>query len=545
MLTFLRQYNFRFRLRVLVVVAALAIIAVTLVTSLISRNNMMNEKFNTTRELVEVATHIVQYYYDQASSGKMDEKQAKDLALTQLKTLRYNQEDYFWVNDTTPTMLMHPTKPALDGKDLSGVKDPYGTYLFNDMVKVVKTSGGGFVPYYWPKPGHDKPVSKISYVHEFKPWGWIIGTGIYIDDVDAQFYHNMLTAGGVAAFVVFILFLISIAINASVLTPLQELVSTMKNLSRGDGNLTVRLDTRGKDEISQLSRDFNLFIEKLAGIIQALIKTISELNQVSEDVGQFSSEVKQRSHEQHEESRAINRAFSEMSIAIENVARSAENAASAASAADQTANAGQQMVKDTVESTRQLAREVQSAGTIISDLEAKSDAIGSVLDVIRGIAEQTNLLALNAAIEAARAGEQGRGFAVVADEVRTLASRTQQSTEEIHAMISSLQDGTRNMVEAINRSRSLSDRNVEFSSRSGETLNSITQAVQTITDLNHQIASAAEEQAQVSMSISRSIDHVNSNAERGVNDAEHSADISARVHSLSGRMQELANQFRV
>ena len=545
MLTFLRQYNFRFRLRVLVVVAALAIIAVTLVTSLISRNNMMNEKFNTTRELVEVATHIVQYYYDQASSGKMDEKQAKDLALTQLKTLRYNQEDYFWVNDTTPTMLMHPTKPALDGKDLSGVKDPYGTYLFNDMVKVVKTSGGGFVPYYWPKPGHDKPVSKISYVHEFKPWGWIIGTGIYIDDVDAQFYHNMLTAGGVAAFVVFILFLISIAINASVLTPLQELVSTMKNLSRGDGNLTVRLDTRGKDEISQLSHDFNLFIEKLAGIIQALIKTISELNQVSEDVGQFSSEVKQRSHEQHEESRAINRAFSEMSIAIENVARSAENAASAASAADQTANAGQQMVKDTVESTRQLAREVQSAGTIISDLEAKSDAIGSVLDVIRGIAEQTNLLALNAAIEAARAGEQGRGFAVVADEVRTLASRTQQSTEEIHAMISSLQDGTRNMVEAINRSRSLSDRNVEFSSRSGETLNSITQAVQTITDLNHQIASAAEEQAQVSMSISRSIDHVNSNAERGVNDAEHSADISARVHSLSGRMQELANQFRV
>lgn len=252
-------------------------------------------------------------------------------------------------------------------------------------------------------------MAKISYVKGFAPWGWVIGSGIYIDDVAAQFRRDLIQAGTAIAAMTVLLLIVAATIANSIIRPLRQVKQALDNIASGEGDLTRRLNADGNDEVSHVARSFNRFIDE--------------------------------------------------------VAHSTESAAQSANAADQAAATGQGVIRSTIDSTEQLAREVQTAGDLITDLETKAESIGSVLDVIRGIAEQTNLLALNAAIEAARAGEQGRGFAVVVDEVRTLASRTQQSTEEINAMIHSLQEGTRNMVDAINRSRQLSDRNVEISQR--------------------------------------------------------------------------------
>lgn len=544
-LTLLRRFDFKIRVWFLTALALVLIIATGVLSAYINYQRTLDEKFSKTRELVEVATSSVAFYHQQSLDGTLPEAAARSAALAHLKQLRYNTSDYFWVNDLQPAMLMHPTNPKLDGTDLSSYKDPNGVFLFNEMVKVVREQGAGFVPYAWPKPGSDKPVPKISYVKGFAPWGWVIGSGIYIDDVAAQFHRDLMQAGTFIAAMAVLLLIVAAAIANSIIAPLRKVKSALDNIASGEGDLTRRLDSEGNDEISHLARSFNRFVDKLAQSIRTLTQSIEQVNEVASRISTMSQESQKRIREQHEASRSITTAFNEMSQAIDEVAHSTEAAAQSANAADQAATTGQDVIRSTIDSTEQLAQEVQTAGSLITDLEAKAESIGSVLDVIRGIAEQTNLLALNAAIEAARAGEQGRGFAVVADEVRTLASRTQQSTEEINAMIRSLQDGTRNMVDAINRSRQLSDRNVEFAARSGDTLNAIANAVQSITDLNHQIASAAQEQAHVTSSISRGIAQLDSNVALTNEDARNNVEISQRIQQLSSQMQSVASQFRV
>ena len=545
MQSILRNVEIRLRLWLLTGLAVLLIIASGALSAYINYQRTLDEKFSKTRQLVEVATSAVQHYYQQSLDGTLTDAAAQQAALAHLKQLKYNDNDYFWVNDLQPVMLMHPTNPKLDGSDLSGFRDPNGVALFMEMVNVVRSKGEGFVPYDWPKPGSDKPVAKISYVKGFAPWGWVIGSGIYIDDVAAQFRADLTQAGSVILAIAALLLVIAAAIANSIIRPLKQVKQALDNIASGEGDLTRRLNTDGNDEITHVARAFNQFVDKLAHSIRSLTQSIEQVDDVAGHISQLSQNSQKRTQEQHEASRAITTAFSEMSQAIDEVAHSTESAAQSANVADQAATTGQDVIRATIDSTEQLAREVQTAGGLITDLEAKAESIGSVLDVIRGIAEQTNLLALNAAIEAARAGEQGRGFAVVADEVRTLASRTQQSTEEINAMIHSLQEGTRNMVDAINRSRQLSDRNVEFAARSGDTLNAIANAVQTITDLNHQIASAAQEQAHVTSNISQGIARLDTNVARGNEDASRNVEISQRIKQLSSQMQSVASQFRV
>jgi len=545
MLALLRRFDFQIRVWFLTALALVLILASSVISAYINYQRTLDEKFSKTRELVEVATSSVAYYYQQSLDGTLAEAAARSAALAHLKQLRYNTADYFWVNDMQPAMLMHPTNPTLDGSDLSDYKDPNGVFLFNEMVNVVREQGAGFVPYAWPKPGSDKPVAKISYVKGFAPWGWVIGSGIYIDDVAAQFRRDLIQAGTAIAAMAVVLLIVAATIANSIIRPLRQVKQALDNIASGEGDLTRRLNADGNDEVSHVARSFNRFVDKLAHSIRSLTQSIEQINDVAIRISAMSQDSQKRIREQHEASRSITTAFNEMSQAIDEVAHSTESAAQSANAADQAATTGQDVIRSTIDSTEQLAREVQTAGSLITDLEAKAESIGSVLDVIRGIAEQTNLLALNAAIEAARAGEQGRGFAVVADEVRTLASRTQQSTEEINAMIHSLQEGTRNMVDAINRSRQLSDRNVEFAARSGDTLNAIANAVQTITDLNHQIASAAQEQAHVTSNISQGIARLDANVARGNEDASRNAEISQRIKQLSSQMQSVASQFRV
>jgi methyl-accepting chemotaxis protein len=359
----------------------------------------------------------------------------------------------------------------------------------------------------------------------------------------AQFEY--LAAGVIVVVMVIISALLIVLFRILVVRPLRETGQLMDGLAQGHGDLTVELPIRFQDDIGELRISVNRFTQQLRHMIRNVASQISKLQESSEQLQTFSTEQRINSDAELRETTQVANSMGEMTSAVEEVTQNASAAASAAQKADVAAHDGSAIVDGTVAKMRDLAEGVQQAAAVIHELEEDSGSIGAVLDVIRGIAEQTNLLALNAAIEAARAGEQGRGFAVVADEVRTLASRTGQSTQEIEGMIKRLQLRASDAVKAMEDGRHLAQQGVEQATNAGKSLNAITDAVDTINSMNAQIASAAEEQSATSAEVSRNIGSLNDLARDAATYAERTAAASENLRALADQLHGLIGQFKI
>lgn len=544
-MSYLRNFTINVRLWAILGLALGAILFLQIQNTVHQHQQLYAAKQESVRYVVDGVYSLIQYYHQREQQG-MPRAEAQERALNAIRAIRYDDDEYFWINNSKADLIMHAANPSLDGRNMRDFQDPNGVYLFRAIVGTAQEHrSGGYVHYQWPKPGFDQPVDKISFVRLHQPWDWVLGSGVYTDDVEEAF-KTILTRQIIGT-----LILIAIVAGAVIVTlktisqPLLQLGDTMKNIAGGDANLTQRLPTNGRDELSYIAHHFNRFIEQLQGIINDVQQTTLRVTEHSEQIQNTSTATRRLTDDQRQQSEMAATGASEMSQTIQEVASHAQSASESANDADKNSRHGLKIMEETQQRIADLVTVIQSSQTVIQNLHSESDAIGSVLDVIRGIAEQTNLLALNAAIEAARAGEQGRGFAVVADEVRTLASRTQQSTAEIDNMITRLQQQAGNAVtameESVNNSRATSD----MAEKAADAIRNISHAVATITDMNMNIASAVEQQSAVANEVTGNITHI-ADSSNTITDTMHEADqINKTLLQCSSELQQLVQRFRV
>ena len=357
--------------------------------------------------------------------------------------------------------------------------------------------------------------------------------------------QGRITVFIVAGIVFALVVLLGLTVLRRVTGPLDAVVSAMTDVAEGEGDLTKRLDSKGVKELAQLTEQFNAFVEKVQRLIQQVKSAIESMSVAVEHTSKSAAETDSSTARQQAETEQVAAAVNEMAATIQEMSKHASNAADAATKADGDADQGSTIVSSTVQSINLLAQKVDSAAGVMKELASDTDEVGKVLDVIQGIAEQTNLLALNAAIEAARAGEYGRGFAVVADEVRTLASRTQNSTEEIRAIIERLQLGARKTSNAMVEGNEQAKESVEQANEARHALEEITAAVNTISEMNQQIASGTDQQSETVEEINRNVVAINEVAQETAERSREAVTSNQELASLATEVMSLVKQFKV
>ena len=541
----LRNLQIKHRLQLNLVIIFISFTIFILLSLDAFKTSLLEQKYEKTQNIVEVAYKVIEYNFSRITSENISPEQAQKDAMSTIAALRYDEINYYWINDYQATMLMHPVKPALNGKNLAELKDPTGNQFIKKMTDVVKSKGQGFVPYFWAKPGFDAPVAKISYVKGFKEWQWIVGSGIYLDDVDAEFYSLAVLTISIGAISLIIFSVLTILIQRSIVQPLNETVNMIIDISEGEGDLTKRLQVKGNDELTKLTNGFNIFSEKIKQLVNDVQQSANKVKNNAESLDNLNQSAKSLADEQNQQTGQLEHSMTEMQQTINEIARNAENAALETNEGKTLAQDGQEIVLVTVKEIKVLSDNVQDASEVIRSLAEESESIGGVLDVIRSIAEQTNLLALNAAIEAARAGEQGRGFAVVADEVRTLASRTAQATEEIQKMISKLQQGSHSAVSAIEASAEKAIETTEHVNKANKSLHNISEVIRRINDMNVQVATAAEEQSLSANEINESVKRISTLSYESLQGTESAAERSAELNDMGENLSAQLSTFRV
>ncbi|MBR9830195.1 MAG: HAMP domain-containing protein [Oceanospirillales bacterium] len=542
---------------------AVVVIAVMLIVRM-EMQEMGGEEVQRIRtEMLSAKQTELKHYVEQAitaispirARSDLTRDEQEILAAKILDAMRFGEDGYIFGYDPQGNNVVQRTPQGQPGKNMINTRDQDGVPIVQELIRQAQ-SGGGYTRYVWDKPQTGRLAPKLSYSEQAPGFGWVIGTGFYIDDIDAAAadleqqirasVHATLVLIAVSALVLLgIVALINLVVAQRMIRPLQQTAAALQDIAEGEGDLTRRLPVDTNDEVGDVARGFNDFVEKIQQLVTEVKGAVQSLSQSTDSMKQVVTRAHEDAHVQKGETSQAAAAIHEMAAAVQQVAGSAAQAAGSAREADVESANGQKVVEQTIDAINRLADDVNRSADVIASLGTDADQIGSVINVIREIAEQTNLLALNAAIEAARAGEQGRGFSVVADEVRTLATRTQQSTDEIQRMIEGLQNGARKAVTEMQNSQTQSRETIVRADNARSSLQQITHSVSTITEMNTQIASAAEEQTAVADEISKSVQQIADIADQATRNAEELAGTTSQMSDLERHLNDLVSRFRV
>jgi methyl-accepting chemotaxis protein len=563
-----KRLSLKVKFILLLVIVLTGYVSLSLVNVFNSKERMLLEKKIKLKHVTEVAYGILEHYHKLQTEGKLSEQEAKAAAIAQIKSIRYEGKEYFWINDDTlpiPKMVMHPTVPALDGKVLDDEKFncaktmQYGIdgeiiktdgkkNLFQAFVEVVNKSGVGYVSYYWPKPlpggGVTKELyPKLSFVKKFEPWHWVIGSGVYIDDVDAAFRKELINNIMISSVLLLIITAAFFVAALGIIKPLNRVIEQTERIAKGD--LTGSVDYAGSDEVGRLSQSINHMSQRLREMIGDMVKSSNDLVKSAEGLRERAGDAAKDSELLVEQASHVATAAEEMSQTIIDIAKNAEVAADTSEDAMKVAYEGKDIAGGAVNAINSVYTTTKELATMVEKLNNRVSEIGDIVTVIQGIADQTNLLALNAAIEAARAGEHGRGFAVVADEVKNLASRTIKATEEISEKIAAIQSESTQTANSMAKAFTEVTKATEYIRKIGESLEHIVEAVQRVKDKIVQIARTMDEQSRAAEDVTKNIEKtrtISKNMEKVASEVMNEAN---RVHEISERLQRNTSGFRI
>jgi methyl-accepting chemotaxis protein len=538
----LRRISIRARLYLLSGMITLFLLFPLMVMVQDYQSDLIKAKQTQTRHLVENTHSLLNHFYQLQTQGTLSEQQAQDQARQAVAQLRYGEEDYFWMNDLTPTMIMHPFKPQLDGKNLSAVKDPQGKALFVEMANIAREQGEGTVYYMWPKPSSDTDVEKVSYVKLFEPWGWIVGSGVYIDDVNALVWQRLQSVFTGLAIVLVAMLTLAYLIGLSITKPCVATLQAMEDIAKGEGDLTKQLDASGKDELSRIAQAFNQFTHKLRHIVLDIVPVTDGVTGSALELTHVAQNAAGKAMEQQQSVDTVASAMNQLHSSNQEVTNAAQNAAIAAQTANEKSQQGRDVINQVSVYMDSLSERLTATDSNTQALAKEIQQVSAVLEVIYGVAEQTNLLALNAAIEAARAGEQGRGFAVVADEVRSLATRTQSSTQQIEQIIAGLQERAHQVSASMDETQLQSKGTQEQAEKAQQALDDIDQQIRQILQLNEHIAEASAQQSLATDEISRNLTLIADHSAQAAIQAEQ---VTAASEQLQENGQRLTHSFSV
>jgi methyl-accepting chemotaxis protein len=502
----------------LIAVLWIGLIMIALTGAWQSRVQTVSGRREALTSVADQAISLVASYYTAYQRHEMTEEEARRKALQAVSGLRFGKDGYFSVNDSRAIELMHPIKPDLAGKDMSGFTDPDGNHVYLDLVKAGNQEGGGFTTYLWPKPGHDKPVPKTGYARRFAPWDWYLVTSMYMDDVEdaglvsAGHWLASIAALGTIATAVMVLVLRSV--RRTIGGDIELAVESARRIARGDLTASIAVGTRDEGSLTQALATMQ------AGLVNAISRVRASTENINVGANEIATGNTDLSRRTEHQARALLETASSMNQMTANVklnADSAQQAAVLASQAADVATRGRSVVDDVVRT--------------MGDITQSSRHIGDIVGVIDGIAFQTNILALNAAVEAARAGEQGRGFAVVAAEVRSLAQRSATSAKEIKAHIEAstgtVQEGARLVASA------------------GSTMIEIVQSVRRVTAILEEISRASSDQSAGIEQVNRAVIEMDRVTQQNAALVEQAA---AAAHSLKdqvGSLREAIHSFQL
>lgn len=510
------------------------------------RTKLVGERKQQIKEATEIAAGIVQYQLSLKEQGNVNQA---------LRDIRFGSAGYFFMYDSQGKNIFHALMPNLEGQNKIDMTDPRGTKIIVGLLDAAKRGDGNF-SYYYQKPNTNEQIEKISYVMMVPGTDWMLGTGAYIDDIEAvvEDYRQTVTEQmAEKSFMILLIAIVLTGITAFIImvaahrmvVPIKNMADNLNDIAKGEGDLTKRLIVKGEDEIAQLGRAFNLFVDKLQTIIGDVANATAKVKTAANAIHDQTKVMSRQLVSHNNETDQVVTAITEMSSTASEVAQNTTQVAEATHAATGDVANAQRCVDTSLEEITGLMAQINNAAGSIKSLSEQSKKINSVLSVIGGIAEQTNLLALNAAIEAARAGEQGRGFAVVADEVRNLASRTQASTLEINEMLSELHKLVSQAVKTMDESQQSCVRSVESSRAISESLGSVTSAVTAINDMSTQIATAATEQSSVTEEINRNVYAIQEIVNELLHSSEDAARVSQTVSQEGTNLGKLVGQFKI